>query len=163
IENHFTFDNSSVSSQTSAQFSIHASLGHDPGEDVADKVYLKEKTAKIDEGQAGSDLGKTPESRPAPERVLIEEDQTGPDPRQSHVALAKPDPDPMHDDFVAAVYPQVHEILKHPNEEHVHVENPLSSTGTPSSMKNLDAYTFYDEFFNDKPKEEDPGKIIMET
>ncbi|GJR27478.1 hypothetical protein Tco_1103710 [Tanacetum coccineum] len=37
----------------------------------------KEKTAKIDEGQAGSDTGKTPESRPPPERVLMEEDQAG--------------------------------------------------------------------------------------
>ncbi|GJV50475.1 hypothetical protein Tco_1440687 [Tanacetum coccineum] len=48
----------------------------------------------------------------------------------------------MHDDFVATMYPQVHESLRHPDEEHVHVENLLSSTGTLSSMKNLDAYTF---------------------
>nr|GEY26793.1 hypothetical protein [Tanacetum cinerariifolium] len=31
IENHFTFDHSSINNQTSARFSIHASLGHDPG------------------------------------------------------------------------------------------------------------------------------------
>nr|GEX47851.1 hypothetical protein [Tanacetum cinerariifolium] len=30
-------------------------------------------------------------------------------------------------------------------------------------MKNLDAYTFGDQFFNDKPIEEDPGKTNMET
>ncbi|GKG38769.1 hypothetical protein Tco_0460481 [Tanacetum coccineum] len=87
-----------------------------------------------------------PESQPPPELVLMEEDQAGPDPGQSHVALARPDPEPMHDDFVATMYPQVHESLKHPDEEHAQVENPLSSTGTLSSKKNLDAYTFGDQF-----------------
>ncbi|GKG08009.1 hypothetical protein Tco_0333841, partial [Tanacetum coccineum] len=53
-------------------------------------------------------------------------------------AGSDPDPEPMHDDFVATVYPQVHEGLKHTTEEHVHLENPLSSTGTLSSIKNLD-------------------------
>nr|GEU50011.1 hypothetical protein [Tanacetum cinerariifolium] len=41
------------------------------------------------------------------------------------------------------VYPQVHESLKLTTEEHVHMENPPSSSGTLSSMKNLDdAFTF---------------------
>nr|GEU37926.1 hypothetical protein [Tanacetum cinerariifolium] len=68
--------------------------------------------------RAGLDLGKTLESRPSPEQVLIEEDQARPDPGQSHVALAGPNPEPMHDDFVSTVYPQVHESLKHTTEEH---------------------------------------------
>ncbi|GKC47793.1 hypothetical protein Tco_1065515 [Tanacetum coccineum] len=119
-------------------------IGEEQGEDVADKAILEEKTAKIDKGQAGSDPGKTPESRPQPKRVLMEEDQAGPNPGQSHVALAGLDPELMHDDFIATMYPQVHESLKHPNKEYVHVENPLSSTETLSSMKNLDAYTYGD-------------------
>ncbi|GJX40289.1 hypothetical protein Tco_0255279 [Tanacetum coccineum] len=93
----------------------------------------------------------------------MEEDQAGPDPGQIHVALVGLDPEPMHDDFVAIVYPQVHESLKHPDEEHVYVENSLSSTRTLSSMKNLDAYTFGDQFFNDKLTEKDPRKTNMET
>ncbi|GKD55944.1 hypothetical protein Tco_1289331 [Tanacetum coccineum] len=80
-------------------------IGEEQGEDVADKVNLEEKTAKIDEGQARSDASKTPESQPPPERVLMEEDRVGPDPGQSHVALAGPDPEPMHDDFIATMYP----------------------------------------------------------
>ncbi|GJZ45154.1 hypothetical protein Tco_0592750 [Tanacetum coccineum] len=92
------------------------------GEDVANQVNLEEKTAEVDEGQAGSDPGKTPESRPPPERILTEEDQVGPNPRQSHVALTGPNPEPMHEDFIATVYPQVHESLKHTDEEHVHLE-----------------------------------------
>ncbi|GJS23867.1 retrovirus-related pol polyprotein from transposon TNT 1-94 [Tanacetum coccineum] len=109
-------------------------IGEEQGEDVANVVNLEEKTAEIDEGQAGSDTGKTPESRPPPERVLMEEDQAGPDHGQSHVALAGPDPEPMHDDFIAAMYPQ-----------------------------NLDAYTFGDQFFIDKPTEEESDKANMET
>ncbi|GKA92555.1 hypothetical protein Tco_0814480 [Tanacetum coccineum] len=93
----------------------------------------------------------------------MEEDQAGPNPGQSHVALAGPNPEPMHDDFVATVYPRVHESLKHTTEEHVYLENPLSLTGTLSSMKNLeDTFTFSDQFINDKSTEEDPGKTNME-
>ncbi|GKC48080.1 hypothetical protein Tco_1065802 [Tanacetum coccineum] len=80
----------------------------------------------------------------------MEEDQAGPDPRQSHVALAGPNPEPMHDDFVTTIYPQVHEILKHTTEEHVQMDNPLSLTGTLSSMKNLDNFNFDDQFIAEK-------------
>nr|GEW04619.1 putative reverse transcriptase, RNA-dependent DNA polymerase [Tanacetum cinerariifolium] len=112
-------------------------IGEEQREDVADKVNLKEKTAENDEGQVRSDPGKTLESRPTSERVFKEEDQAGPDPGQSHVALARLDPEPMHDDFVATI------IL--------------------SSMKNLDAYTFNDQFFNEKPTEWEPDKANIET
>ncbi|GKD54096.1 hypothetical protein Tco_1287483 [Tanacetum coccineum] len=101
-------------------------------------LYVEEE-----HGQAGSDPGKTPESRPPPERVLMEEDHAGSNLGQSHVVQAGPNPEPMHEDFVAIVYPQVHESLKLTIEEHVHIENPPSSSRTLSSMKNLDdAFTF---------------------
>ncbi|GKC72684.1 hypothetical protein Tco_1118567 [Tanacetum coccineum] len=80
-------------------------IGEEQGEDVDNQVNLEEKTAELDQGQVGSDPGKTPESRPLPEQVLMEEDQAGPDLGQSHVALAGPNPKPMHDEFVATVYP----------------------------------------------------------
>ncbi|GJY25002.1 hypothetical protein Tco_0399728 [Tanacetum coccineum] len=98
------------------------------------------------------------------EHVLMEEDQAGSNPGQSHVVLAGPNPEPMHEEFVDTVYPQVHESSKHTIEEHVHIENPLSSSGTLSSMKNLDdACTFGDQFLNDKPTKEEPGKANVET
>ncbi|GJU40052.1 hypothetical protein Tco_1193009 [Tanacetum coccineum] len=91
--------------------------------------------------------------------LLMEEDQAGSNPGQSHVVLAGPNPEPMHEKFVDTVYPQVHESSKHKIEEHVHIENPLSSSGTLSSMKNLDdAFTFGDQFLNDKPTKEEPRK-----
>ncbi|GJV07414.1 hypothetical protein Tco_1345070 [Tanacetum coccineum] len=37
----------------------------------------------------------------------MKEDQDGSNPGLSHVALAGPDPEPMHDDFVATIYPQM--------------------------------------------------------
>ncbi|GKA47769.1 hypothetical protein Tco_0740727 [Tanacetum coccineum] len=128
-----------------------------------DKMNSEGDTEILNIGHGGSDPGKTPESRPPSERVLLEEDQARPNPGQSHMALVRSDPEPMHDDFVATVYPQVHESLKHPYKEHVHVENPLSSTGTLSSMKNLEAFTLGDQFLNDKSTEEDSRKTNMET
>ncbi|GJZ06299.1 hypothetical protein Tco_0540092 [Tanacetum coccineum] len=37
-------------------------IGEEQGDDIANMVNLEEKAAEIDEGQAGSDLGRTPES-----------------------------------------------------------------------------------------------------
>ncbi|GKC90226.1 hypothetical protein Tco_1150875, partial [Tanacetum coccineum] len=61
-------------------------VDEEQGEDVSNMVALEERTIELDEGQAGSDPGKTPESRPLPERKFMEEDQAGSDPGQSHVA-----------------------------------------------------------------------------
>ncbi|GKD96553.1 hypothetical protein Tco_1380450, partial [Tanacetum coccineum] len=47
-------------------------------------------------------------------------------------------PEPMNEDFYAAVYPKVHENLKLKTNEHVIFENLPSPSGTLSSMKNLD-------------------------
>ncbi|GJW26822.1 hypothetical protein Tco_0040633 [Tanacetum coccineum] len=139
-------------------------IGEEQGDDVANVVNLEEKTAEIDEGQAGSDPGKTPESRPPPEQVFIDEDQVGPDLGESRVALAGPDPEPTHNEFIANVYPNVHETLKFPADEHVILEEPLSSSETLSSMKNLDdAYTIGDQFINDKSTKDEPGKLNVDS
>ncbi|GKD92439.1 hypothetical protein Tco_1372276 [Tanacetum coccineum] len=65
-------------------------IGEVQSDDVANVVNLEEKTVEIDEGQAGSDPGKTPESRPPPDEDKMDEDQAGPDPRERRVALARP-------------------------------------------------------------------------
>nr|GEY07721.1 histone deacetylase 14 [Tanacetum cinerariifolium] len=59
-----------------------------------------------DTDKAGSDPGETPESRPPPNDDKMDEDQAGSDPVKSHVAHAGSNPEPMHDDFVATVYPK---------------------------------------------------------
>ncbi|GJU42010.1 retrovirus-related pol polyprotein from transposon TNT 1-94 [Tanacetum coccineum] len=94
----------------------------------------------------------------------MEKDQAGSNPGQIHVVQAGPNPEPVHEDFIAIVYPQVHESLKLTTKEHVHIENPPSSFGCLSSMKNLDdAFIFGDQFLNDKPSKEEPGKANVET
>ncbi|GKA78881.1 hypothetical protein Tco_0785418 [Tanacetum coccineum] len=139
-------------------------IGEEQGDDVTNMVNLEEKTDELDQGQAGSDPGKTPESRPPPEEVFMDEDQAGPDPGVSRVALVGPNPKPTHEEFMAHVYPYVHESLMFLADEHVILEEPLSSSGTLSSMKNLDdAYTIGDHFINDKSTEDEPGKLNMES
>ncbi|GKE41367.1 hypothetical protein Tco_1468651, partial [Tanacetum coccineum] len=120
-------------------------INEELGEDVEKHVDLEEKTAELDQDQAGSDPGETHESRPPPEHVLMDEDQARPDPGVRRMALAGPHPEPTHDEFIATLYPKVQESLKFPADEHVILEDPLSSTGTLSSMNNLeDAYAIGD-------------------
>ncbi|GJR42721.1 hypothetical protein Tco_1310824 [Tanacetum coccineum] len=112
-------------------------LQRERGENVSNTVALEERTIELDEGQARSDPGKTPESQPPPKRVLMEEYQAGSNPGQSHVVLAGPNPEPMHYNlliqFNASMYMQA---SKHTNEDH---------------------------FLNDKPTKEEPGKANVET
>ncbi|GKA49593.1 hypothetical protein Tco_0742666 [Tanacetum coccineum] len=64
---------------------------------------------------------------------------------------------------MANVYPNIHESLKLPVDEHVILKDPLSSSGTLSSMKNLnDAYSIGDQFLNDKSTEDEPGKLSVD-
>ncbi|GKE21538.1 hypothetical protein Tco_1433050 [Tanacetum coccineum] len=84
---------------------------------------------------AGSDPGETLEYRPQPEQVHMEEDQARPDPGISCVALAGPDPEPTHDEFMADLYPK--------NQE--------------------DAYDIGDQFINDKSTDDEPGKLNVEA
>ncbi|GJV03088.1 hypothetical protein Tco_1336657 [Tanacetum coccineum] len=48
-------------------------IGEEQREDVDNQVNLEEKIVELDQGQAGSDPGKTPESRPPPEQVFMEQ------------------------------------------------------------------------------------------
>ncbi|GJR02065.1 hypothetical protein Tco_0525049 [Tanacetum coccineum] len=134
------------------------------GEDVEKQVDLEEKTAELDQDQAGSDPGETYESRPPPAHVLMDEGQPGLDPGISRVGLARPDPEPTHDEFMTDLYPKIQESLKFQTNEHVLLEDPLSSTETLSLMKNLeDAYAIGDQFINDKSTDDEPGKLNVEA
>ncbi|GJW64435.1 hypothetical protein Tco_0116319 [Tanacetum coccineum] len=94
----------------------------------------------------------------------MKEDQAGSDPGKSCVALAGPNPEPTLKDFMAHVYPNVHESLKFPADEHVILEDPLSSFANLSSIKNLDdAYNIGDQFIDDKSTEDELGKLNVES
>nr|GEW42225.1 hypothetical protein [Tanacetum cinerariifolium] len=126
-------------------------IGEEQGKDVYNKVYLAEQTTELNEGQPRSNPGKTLESRPLPNDDKMDEDQASLDPGKSHVALTGSNPEPMHDDFVATVYPKF--------STQVILEDPLSSSETLSSMKILDdTYIFRDQFFIDKSTKDELGK-----
>nr|GEW16705.1 retrovirus-related Pol polyprotein from transposon TNT 1-94 [Tanacetum cinerariifolium] len=132
--------------------------------DVNDQVNLDEKKNELDQGQARSKPGRTPESRPPPEKKVMDEDQDRPDPGEYRGALAGLDPEPTHDEFMVDLYPKVQESLKFPDDKHFILKEPLSSSGTLSSMKNLgDAYTIGDHFINDKSTEDEPSKLNVES
>nr|GEW68074.1 hypothetical protein [Tanacetum cinerariifolium] len=64
---------------------------------------------------------------------------------------------------MANVYPDVHGSLKFPADEHVILEEPLSSSETLSSIKSLDdAYIIGDLFLNDKPSKDELGKLNVD-
>nr|GEX18686.1 reverse transcriptase domain-containing protein [Tanacetum cinerariifolium] len=50
------------------------------GKDVDDQVNLEEETNELDQGQAGSDPGRTLVSRTSPKQVVMDKDQTRSDP-----------------------------------------------------------------------------------
>ncbi|GJT02483.1 hypothetical protein Tco_0823652 [Tanacetum coccineum] len=59
---------------------------------------------------------------------------------------------------------QTLENLKLPTEDQVILEEPASSTGTLSSLQNLEKYlSFTDQFFVEKPQEEEPRKTNAEV
>nr|GEV26543.1 hypothetical protein [Tanacetum cinerariifolium] len=98
------------------------------------------------------------------EQVFIDEDQARPDPGESRGALAELDPKPTHDEFMADLYLKVQERLKFLADEHVILEDPISSTMTLFSMKNLeDAYAIGYQFINDKSTKDEPKKPNVEA
>nr|GEV64639.1 copia protein [Tanacetum cinerariifolium] len=132
--------------------------------DVDDQVNLNEKSDELDQGQARSDPGRTPDSRPPPKQEVMDEDQAGSDPEESHGDLAGPDLKLTYDKFMADLYPKVQESLKFLADEHVFLEDPISLTRTLSSMNNLeDAYDIGDQFINDKSTEDEPEKPNVEA
>ncbi|GJU05851.1 hypothetical protein Tco_1122281 [Tanacetum coccineum] len=66
----------------------------------------------------------------------------------------------MDDEFTATAYPKVQENLKLPTEGEVRLEEPASSAGTLSSMKNLDKdLSFTDQFLVERKTK--PFRISM--
>nr|GEU37981.1 retrovirus-related Pol polyprotein from transposon TNT 1-94 [Tanacetum cinerariifolium] len=109
--------------------------------DVDEQVNLEENMDELDQGQARSDPGRTHESRPPPEQVVMDEDQARPDPGESRRALTGPDHEPTHNEFITDLYLKIQESFKFLADEHAILEDPISSIKTLSSMKNLeDAY-----------------------
>ncbi|GJU11813.1 hypothetical protein Tco_1134209 [Tanacetum coccineum] len=142
-----------------------ANIVHDSSSPAdAETGARSDKMSSGGDTEARSDPSENHESQPLPEQAHMDEDQAGPDPGISHVALSGPDPELTHDEFIVDLYPKVQESLKFPADEHVLLQDPLSSTRTLSSMKNLgDAYAIGDQFINDKYTDDESGKLNVEA
>ncbi|GJR91691.1 retrovirus-related pol polyprotein from transposon TNT 1-94 [Tanacetum coccineum] len=131
--------------------------GPNPGEQDEGQAGLN--PSEQDDGQVGSNPGDAAESQPQPSHVV----HVGPN--LEHMDLETTDastqqkPEQMDKKFITIAYPNVQENLKLLTEDQVILEEPASSTGTLSSLQNLDKdLSFTDQFFVEKPQEEEPGK-----
>ncbi|GJW82101.1 retrovirus-related pol polyprotein from transposon TNT 1-94 [Tanacetum coccineum] len=138
------------------------SAGADPG--TLDEGQAGSDPGTLDEGQAGSNPDDVAESLPLPTPSVL----AGPTLEHSDVEITEPSgqPQPEHMDegFTASAYPDVQENLKLTVDEQVIPEEPVSSTGTLSSLQHLAKdFSFGDQFLNDKPSEADNEKTTADT
>ncbi|GJW97596.1 retrovirus-related pol polyprotein from transposon TNT 1-94 [Tanacetum coccineum] len=136
--------------------------GPNPGEQ--DKGQDGPNLGILDEGQVGSNPGDAAESQPQPSHVV----HAGPN--LKHMDLEATDastqqkPEQMDEEFTTTAYPNVQENLKLPTKDHVTLEELASSTGTLSSLQNLKKdLSFTNQFFMEKPHEEESGKTNAKT
>ncbi|GJR29001.1 hypothetical protein Tco_1105233 [Tanacetum coccineum] len=150
--------------------------GSDPG--TRDEGQAGSNPGTLDEGQAGSDPGTRDEGQagPNPDDINIAESLplptpsvlAGPNLEHSDVEItgpsSQPQPEHMDEGFTASAYPDVHKNLKLTVDEQVIPEEPVSSTGTLSSLQHLAKdFSFGDQFLNDKPSEADNEKTTADT
>ncbi|GJW80421.1 retrovirus-related pol polyprotein from transposon TNT 1-94, partial [Tanacetum coccineum] len=130
-----------------------------------------EEASKINagnqEGQAGPNPGIQDEGQTGPNPGEQDEGQAGPNPgiaAESQLQTSHVKPEEMDEDFTITAYLNVQENLKLPAKDQVILEEPASSTGTLSSLQNLDKdICFTDQFFVEKPHKEESGKMDAET
>ncbi|GJU38717.1 retrovirus-related pol polyprotein from transposon TNT 1-94 [Tanacetum coccineum] len=168
--------------------SLDAELALTDSETESDNEVPKINTGDQDEGQAGPNPGNQDEGQAGPNPHDQDEDQAGSNPGDAaesqpqsslvvpagpnleHMDLEATDastqqkPEQMDEEFTTTAYPNVQENLKLPTEDQVILEEPASSSGTMSSLQNLEKdLSFTDQFFIEKPQEEEPGKTIAEA
>nr|GEV75116.1 hypothetical protein [Tanacetum cinerariifolium] len=150
---------------------MDAKLALTDSEMKSDNVVPKINTEDQDEGQVGPNPGIQDKGQVGSNPV----DATKSRPKSSHVVHAglklehmdleatdvstQQNPEQIDEEFTTTAYLNVQENLKLPSEDHVILKEPSSSTGTMSSLKNLEKeLSFTDQFFMEKQQEEEPGK-----
>ncbi|GKE41208.1 hypothetical protein Tco_1464613, partial [Tanacetum coccineum] len=129
-----------------------------------DEGQARPDPGKLDEGQARPNPDDVAESQPLPTPSVL----AGPNLEHSDVENTDPSSQPQHEHmdegFTVAAYPDVQENLKLTVDEQVILEEPVSSTGTLSSLQHLAKdFSFGDQFLNDKPSEADNEKTTADT
>ncbi|GKC36980.1 hypothetical protein Tco_1049364 [Tanacetum coccineum] len=122
------------------------------------------KVGDQDEGQAGSNPSDATESQPQPSHVVHVVPNLEHTDLETTDASTQQKPKQIDEEFTTTAYPNVQENHKLLTEDHVILEEPASSTGTLSSLQNLNKdISFIDQFFMEKPQEEEPGKTNAEV
>ncbi|GJY04031.1 hypothetical protein Tco_0369971 [Tanacetum coccineum] len=124
--------------------SLDANLAPTDSETESDEEVLGINVGDQDEGQAGPNLGVQDEGQAGPNSGVQDEGQTGSNPGDA----AESQPQSSHV-----------ENLKLPIKDQVILEDPTSSTGTLSSLQNLDKeLSFTNQFLEEKPHEDELKK-----
>ncbi|GJX82613.1 hypothetical protein Tco_0332094 [Tanacetum coccineum] len=132
--------------------SLYAELGlTDSGTESDEEVSPEMNAQGQEEGQGGTNPGDAGVSQTPSSHVV----HAGPNLDHMDLGIAEassqPNTEQMDDEFTATAYPKVQENLKLPTEGEVRLEEPASSAGTLSSMKNLDKdLSFTDQFLVEK-------------
>ncbi|GKB11670.1 reverse transcriptase domain-containing protein, partial [Tanacetum coccineum] len=157
---HGTLDEGQAGSDPGTRDGGQAGLDHG----TLDEGQAGSDPGTRDEGQAGSNPGDAAESLPLQTPSVL----AGPNLEHSDVEItgpsSQPQPEHMDEGFTASAYPDVHKNLKLTVDEQVIPEEPVSSTGTLSSLQHLAKdFSFGDQFLNDKPSEADNEKTTADT
>ncbi|GJU79561.1 hypothetical protein Tco_1281926 [Tanacetum coccineum] len=145
--------------------SLYAELGlTDSGTESDEEVSPEMNAQGQEEGQGGTNPGDAGVSQTPSSHVV----HAGPNLDHMDLGIAEassqPNTEQMDDEFTATAYPKVQENLKLPTEGEVRLEEPASSAGTLSSMKNLDKdLSFTDQFLVEKSQEDEPEKTNTEA
>nr|GEU78695.1 hypothetical protein CTI12_AA067210 [Tanacetum cinerariifolium] len=146
--------------------SLNVELPLTNSETESDNVTSKIDTRDPDEGQAGTNPGYQHKGQTGPNPGVEDEGQAGSNPgdaaesqpQSSHMIHAGPN------QFTTTAYPNVQKNLKLPFEDSMIPEEPANSTGTLSSLQNLEKeLRFTDQFFVEKQQEKEPGKTNTEV
>nr|GFC13144.1 hypothetical protein [Tanacetum cinerariifolium] len=157
----------------------YAELGQSESEESEKVVPMANEGGQGEgEGLAGPDPGAQAEGQTGSDDVAQDEGQAGSNPDENSEGQARPDPGNAGADvqsipspvsnwmngFITTAYLKVQENLKLIVEEQVLLEEPVSSSGTLSSLQHLSKdISFRDLFFSDKPLEADNEKANAET
>ncbi|GKB38813.1 hypothetical protein Tco_0883755, partial [Tanacetum coccineum] len=141
--------------------------GHEESSSLYAELGLYGSDTEFDEEMpsvAGPNPDDVAESQPLPTPSVL----AGPNLKHSDVEItdssSQPQPEHMDEGFTAAAYPDVQENLKLTVNEQVIPEEPVSSTGTLSSLQHLAKdFSFGDQFLNDKPSKADNEKATADT
>ncbi|GJX32811.1 monodehydroascorbate reductase [Tanacetum coccineum] len=140
--------------------SLDAELALTDSETESDNEVPKINTGDQDEGQAGPNT----ESQPQSSHVVSDGLNLEHMDLEATNASTQQKSEQMDEEFTTTAYPDIHESLKLSIEDRVILEEPASSSGTLSSLQNLEKdLIFTDQFFVEKPQEEEPGKTNAEA